>query len=348
MAFTSCSTPATVTSPEVLVSVSGMKTALALDFVPRPQDVIVGRQGRSTKAHNVHFTSLIEAVADEYSQAINKASKSRILLGVVNQVQNNGGMFVRRDLSTGRWYMVENAVARTTAAQLMRDSLHENYKSSRQFKQQRRQQQEPIPLQQKSSTAATHDDTAMNVPSFTVLQAASLGPPFLFQVQQPEVQVQPRHELRKDSSSFSFPSFVNDYQDNIAMGSFLDFPSLLSAGVSAGDGVVSSIQDSYDDDNDEFNWNFDLLFNTKNIQQQPSTTSATNTAATYTAPTTTVVPDDSSPSSSNLFSILSSTFGQSSDGHMLDENPFEPTPISLVVEEVHLANGLDELISREF
>jgi hypothetical protein len=268
-------------------------------------------------------------------------------------------MFVRRDLSTGRWYMVENSVARTTAAQLMRDSLHQNYKSSRQFKQQRRQQQEQLQQQMKKKTSkADSAAPAATVAPFTVLEAASIRPHFPVQQPQPllQPQPQPQPQLREDSNcSLSFPWLANDCNDNIAIGS-LDFPSLLSAGDGGSDPSCSAtnttcfIQDAdADADDNDFNWNFDLTFSSKNILQQSYGSTKGCTA------TTTVVPDNSCPSNSSsnsnshstLFSILSATFGPSSDRCMLDENPFEPTPISSVLEEQHLANGLDDLIARE-
>jgi len=115
----------------------GAKNLLPEDFTPGPFDFIIGR-GKQVKqsAGNVYMCDCIHSIADEYTSG-DKATKSNLLSRLVTHIFDKGN-FVKKDVTTGRWFAVEDALARTSAAQAVRDCLHSNYKSSRQFKQQRR------------------------------------------------------------------------------------------------------------------------------------------------------------------------------------------------------------------
>lgn len=115
-------------------------TVLPLDFTPNPDlHWIIGR-GRVVKAHNGKFDEMIETVARDYSAAPCKAEKGTILTELLNKIHEAGpdAGFVRRDPSTGRYVLVEESLARQTAAQAIRNVLSGCYRSSKQFKQKRR------------------------------------------------------------------------------------------------------------------------------------------------------------------------------------------------------------------
>lgn len=115
---------------------------LPKSFSPSVKEVIIGR-GRKVSNHsgNERFRKLIYSEIREYSQAENKTAKSSIIFRVLQEIKNGSplaGGFVKQDNKTKRWFAVEDATARTTTAQAFRDALSSSYKSSKQFKQQRR------------------------------------------------------------------------------------------------------------------------------------------------------------------------------------------------------------------
>ena len=118
-------------------------TILPADFTPTAYHVIIGR-GRAVKNHsgNKRFDALIADSAKAYSAAPCKAEKGIILTRIINQVHDidTGAGFVRKDPATGHWSLVEESLARQTAAQAMRNFLHNDYRSSKQFKSKRRSQ----------------------------------------------------------------------------------------------------------------------------------------------------------------------------------------------------------------
>jgi len=120
------------------------------DFTPSAFDVVIGR-GKQIKqlAGNQMLYRMVHAIADDYN-ASDKNRKSVLLSHLVASIyeQSPGAGFVKKDPSTGKWYSVEEALARTSAAQAVRDTLHYYYKSSRQFKQKRRRQakKEHVPV----------------------------------------------------------------------------------------------------------------------------------------------------------------------------------------------------------
>ena len=137
---------------------SSTPTILPANFYPNDQHVIIGR-GRITKMHsgNQRFDQMVAVVGPEYSAAPNKAEKGLILTRLVNAVhdQATDAGFVRRDPVTGVWTLVEEALARQTAAQALRNALHHSYRSSKQFKSKRRIQQIAKEKQQSTSPIAT-------------------------------------------------------------------------------------------------------------------------------------------------------------------------------------------------
>ena len=130
---------------------NGLKCMLPKDFEPSDYDFVIGR-GKQVKQlpGNQRLSKLIHLVADDYTSG-DKARKSFLLSQLVKQVYEKSPRagFVKKDPVSGRWYAVEEALARTSAAQAVRDCLCSHYKSSRQFKQKRRRQakKEQVPVQ---------------------------------------------------------------------------------------------------------------------------------------------------------------------------------------------------------
>jgi len=117
---------------------------LPTDYTPGPNSIIIGR-GRQVKDHvaNKKFDRMVSVIALEYQAAGCKAEKGNILSKLITKITSEGSDagFVKKDPITGRWVQVEESLARTTAAQAIRNHLHSCYRSSKQFKQKRRLQQ---------------------------------------------------------------------------------------------------------------------------------------------------------------------------------------------------------------
>jgi hypothetical protein len=75
----------------------------------------------------------------KYSAARNKYEKSSIVSDIISTVKaatNEKGAFIR--YHNGRWWEVEELIAREKVGSVMRDSLHDKYRSSTQSKLARR------------------------------------------------------------------------------------------------------------------------------------------------------------------------------------------------------------------
>lgn len=113
-------------------------------FVPSPDDVVIGR-GKHIIARNARFLHIIETELETYRNAISKTLKSSILGRVFAFIREvRGGLFVKHDPHSGRWYTVEDTLARTTIAQSFRDALDTTYRSSKRFKRRRRKQRKSL------------------------------------------------------------------------------------------------------------------------------------------------------------------------------------------------------------
>jgi hypothetical protein len=118
-------------------------------------------RGKKVANHcgNERFQDLVHAQLSEYSSATVKTNKSAVILRVLNNVRSGSsvGGFVKQDANTKRWYAIDESSARSTTAQAFRDSLSHTYKSSKQFKQQRRLKSKPFPPD--SSLSVSHTKT---------------------------------------------------------------------------------------------------------------------------------------------------------------------------------------------
>lgn len=128
---------------ELLDSDSRHELQLPSDYLPCPNTVIVGR-GKKVAQHagNVRFRELVKDELTEYSAATTKAHKSSIIVRVLTDIRSKSQYaFVKQNLTTGRWYRVEETAQRITTAQAFRDALKDNYKSSRAFKKLKREEE---------------------------------------------------------------------------------------------------------------------------------------------------------------------------------------------------------------
>lgn len=131
----------------------GSSSFLPESFEPTDNEVILGR-GKQIASHkgNKLYKEIVLSHIKEYSAAQTKALKSSILSHIVNKIRANSAYqagFVKQDGTTGRWMIAEDSAARIATAQIFRDALHDNYKSSKHFKQQRRQDRKGMAKKQK-------------------------------------------------------------------------------------------------------------------------------------------------------------------------------------------------------
>jgi hypothetical protein len=113
------------------------------DYEPGENTVIIGR-GKRCVMHegNKRLRKIVVTELSTYQSCRSKMDKSIVLVCIVRKVcsknKDNVG-FVKQDLDTHRWHTVTEVAARISVAQVFRDTLCNDYKSSRQSKQQKRQ-----------------------------------------------------------------------------------------------------------------------------------------------------------------------------------------------------------------
>lgn len=66
------------------------------------------------------FRDMIRLELNNYSAALDKTNKSRIISRVMNKVKDKSlfGGFVKQDLDTERWFVLDKASVRVTIAQV--------------------------------------------------------------------------------------------------------------------------------------------------------------------------------------------------------------------------------------
>jgi hypothetical protein len=126
------------------------KSQLGVDFQPSDSSVICGR-GQATYDHpgNRRLRMLACTFAADYSQASRKLVKSAIVANIVAEIRQEGGSFCKNE--NGEWFEIGDYNAREKVSALIRDSLHDDYKSSAKAKTARRR------AQTARSQTQTHD-----------------------------------------------------------------------------------------------------------------------------------------------------------------------------------------------
>lgn len=104
-------------------------TALPSTYVPTDQDVICAK-GRDAKMHpgNKFLRACIISQLEEYRTSTSRAERSFVVSQIIKQVQQRGGLFVRK--VKGGWADIGSANSREKVGATFRDFLHEHYRSS--------------------------------------------------------------------------------------------------------------------------------------------------------------------------------------------------------------------------
>lgn len=91
---------------------------------------------------NERFRRIVQSKLEKYSAASSRPEKSEILSSIVSEVRLNSpdGGFVKQDTGTGKWFEVGDFLAREKTSQAFRDALHEDYRSSKKSKHEKRRQ----------------------------------------------------------------------------------------------------------------------------------------------------------------------------------------------------------------
>jgi hypothetical protein len=120
--------------PSTSTSVPRNKTGdvlLPANFIPCPDTVVCGRgKAVSTAEGNRRLKMIVTQYRKPYSEARNKLEKSAIVSRIVNMVKQAAeeGAFVK--FEKGRWWQVQDGVAREKVGGIFRDCLHSLYRSS--------------------------------------------------------------------------------------------------------------------------------------------------------------------------------------------------------------------------
>lgn len=87
-------------------------------------DVICGR-GKQALNHpgNKRFRKLIDQHLDDYANAKTKLEKGMVVSKVIDQVEDEGGNFIKRGKSGVEWIIVDATFAREKTAHTIRDAI---------------------------------------------------------------------------------------------------------------------------------------------------------------------------------------------------------------------------------
>jgi len=116
------------------------KSKLPPDFKPRPYSVIIGRgKTISNTEGNQHLRTLAISHLKQYTAAQTKADKTKIVSRIVNITKEAvGGLGAFVKFQDGCWWEINDALAKDKVGHVLRDLLHEKYKSSSKSKVERR------------------------------------------------------------------------------------------------------------------------------------------------------------------------------------------------------------------
>lgn len=131
-------------STETREEKSRCKTLLPEDFVPTPYSVVCGRGRKCTAAvGNRRLQVIATMFIPKYSLCRRKEEKTEIVSQILTMVKSacpdERFAFVR--FHNGRWWEVETLIAREKIGAVLRDCLHDKYRSSTKSKLERRRLQ---------------------------------------------------------------------------------------------------------------------------------------------------------------------------------------------------------------
>jgi hypothetical protein len=107
------------------------KTRLPPHFIPSAYSVLLGRGKLCSEAVGTRRLKVITSrYLEEYSNAASRVDKSSVVTKIVDIVQEACpvGAFVKYE--GGHWFEVSDNIAREKVGAVLRDALHEQYKSS--------------------------------------------------------------------------------------------------------------------------------------------------------------------------------------------------------------------------
>jgi hypothetical protein len=153
----------------------------------------------------LRYSTLIHEEMNDYAAAENKAGKSEVISRLVTRVRETGN-FVR-EAGQGRWSLVEEHAVRTTTAQHFRDALYSKYRSSKEMKKQRRQEDrtvDEVPLKKRSRCVSPESSESSDAEDETYSMPSCLPHQFQEHAQQDTLSI---------LSSAVFMNKIN-FQDN--------------------------------------------------------------------------------------------------------------------------------------
>ena len=132
---------------------SSTKEPLPQGYSPSPESVVIGKGGHTRGRSRLRM--IAAKFLEEYSQATTKIEKSAIVSKIVEIVQKgcpDGGAFIR--FADGRWWEVDSSKAREKVGYVLRDLLHDKYRSSSTSKAAARRRKSLEKANSSSSTTA--------------------------------------------------------------------------------------------------------------------------------------------------------------------------------------------------
>ena len=152
---------------------------LPLAFKPSLSTVIVGRgKDCKTAPGNVKLRELATNFLVRYCKANGKSEKSEILTEIVRMVREscpNGGAFVKKG-DGGRWIELDDHGAREKVGYVLRDLLHDKYRSSSQSKTiRRRTLQSHQNLEVKKDGTCEYDNKESSKERFVTVSGEDFG-----------------------------------------------------------------------------------------------------------------------------------------------------------------------------
>jgi hypothetical protein len=134
------------------------KTRLPIEVPTSEYSVVCGR-GKDSFDHvgNRRFRTLARLSIQRYSHAVSKGAKSAIVSEIIAAIHQAGGIFCK--FKRGKWLEVGKPQAREKVSSLMRDLLHNQYRSSAKAKVGRRWSMKQNQDQYQQSGQKRVDDT---------------------------------------------------------------------------------------------------------------------------------------------------------------------------------------------
>jgi hypothetical protein len=146
--------------------ICGQEAPLPLGYSPSPQCVVIGRGGHTTGRSRLR--TIAAQFLEQYSEANTKVEKSAIVSKIVHMTEEGCpyGAFIKN--AGGRWWQVGALKAREKVGYVLRDLLHDKYRSSTQSKaaarRRLRAQDKKMRTSSCSSVASSSSSSCSSIP----------------------------------------------------------------------------------------------------------------------------------------------------------------------------------------